>query len=566
LTSISLPSCLKSIGSNAFGGCTALKNIEVRTALSSDYEEYYASLDGVLYSADFKNIICIPAAKTELTIDYISEISYGMFENNTLLKKVTIGNSVSRISSRAFYGCKNLISITIGNGVTSIGNEAFENTAYYDNESNWVNGVLYMGKHLIKARNTISGTYTVNKSTLSIADSAFKYCSNLTKIVLPNELKEIGYMTFDRCSSLKDIKIPNTVTSIGGYAFRRCGFTSIDIPESVTSIGEYAFYGCSSLTSIEMPDSVTSIGNEAFENTAYYKDESNWVNGVLYIGRHLIKVKNTGLETYAIESGTLTIAEYAFYGCDSIVSIEIPGSVTSIGGRAFSGCRSLTSVGIPNSVTSIGESAFNGCTSLSIIKIPRSVKSIGKFAFYADLLPTITIYCEVDTCPEGWDSEWNGNYQFGHNPTVWNCENNDKDESGYAYTVVDGIIYKLKDGEAKLLYQSSNISGAVTILSSVYYRGETYDITSIQYLAFREGLTSIVIPNSVTRIGSQAFYECSNLTSVYYSGSAEEWKSIYKGEGNKNLTSATIYYHSESAPQDAGNYWHYDENGEIIVW
>ncbi len=76
----------------------------------------------------------------------------------------------------------------------------------------------------------------------------------------------IGYFAFKECSSLTSIKIPEGVTSIGGSAFEGCSsLTSINIPESVTSIGKSAFSGCERLTGINIPESVTSIGGSAFE-------------------------------------------------------------------------------------------------------------------------------------------------------------------------------------------------------------------------------------------------------------------------------------------------------------
>ncbi|MDE7158825.1 MAG: leucine-rich repeat domain-containing protein, partial [Clostridiales bacterium] len=81
------------------------------------------------------------------------------------------------------------------------------------------------------------------------------------------------------------------------------------------------------------------------------------------------------------------------------------------------------------------------------------------------------------------------------------------------------------------------------------------------------------IGDSVTTIGEWAFGNCVSLTSVYYSGTAEDWATITIGSYNTNLTNATCYYYSETEPAlnsagtaYNGNYWYYDENGEIVVW
>ena len=99
----------------------------------------------------------------------------------------------------------------------------------------------------------------------SIGDYAFRYCSSLTSVTIPNSVTSIGDYAFSGCSGLTSVTIPNSVTSIKDYAFRNCsGLTSVTIPNSVKSIGGNAFYDCSGLTSVTIPNSVTSIGGSAF--------------------------------------------------------------------------------------------------------------------------------------------------------------------------------------------------------------------------------------------------------------------------------------------------------------
>ena len=72
----------------------------------------------------------------------------------------------------------------------------------------------------------------------------------------------------------------------------------------------------------------------------------------------------------------------------------------------------------------------------------------------------------------------------------------------------------------------------------------------------------MTIGNSVTSIGSYAFYNCSSLTNVYYAGTESEWTEIDTGD----LTTSTIYYYSETQPTDDGNYWYYDGDSNVAVW
>ncbi len=571
------------IGYRAFSDCTSLTSVIISDSVKS--------IGAMAFEyCDLLTSITIP--------DSVTHIEFAAF-SGTPLTSVTIPDSVTYIGSEAFKYCTALTNITIGDSVTSIGEDAFYNTGYYNDDPNWENNVLYIGKYLIESNEEISGAYTIKSGTKTIAACAFKDCSSLTSITIPDSVTSIGSYAFRNCESLTSITIPDSVTSIGSSAFYDCssltsitignsvtsiGFsvfrnceslTSITIPDSVTSIGDYAFENCTSLTNITIPDSVTSIGenafvdcselksvtignsvtsvgeaafkncssltnmtipdsvmsigdeafgsctsltsltigegvtriglyafkdcttltnitigdsvtsigSDAFYNTGHYNDDSNWENGVLYIGNHLIEVKTSLSGDYVIKEGTKCIASYAFSQCYSLTSITIPDSVTSIGSSAFCNCESLTSITIPDSVTTIGSYAFY-CTSLVNISLSDSVTYIGVGAFER------TSYC-FDA--SNWEDSvlYIGNHLIGAKTSLsgdYEIKENTKSIAGKAFYGCDGL-------------KSVRIPEGVKIIARYTFRE-------------CDSLTSITIPNSVMNIEEEAFYGCIALKFV----------------------------------------------------
>ncbi len=177
----------------------------------------------------------------------------------------------------------------------------------------------------------------IKEGITNIPNVIFARCKNLRKITIPNTVKKIGKYAFSGCENLDNVKIPDSVTEIGEWAFNRCErLESIVIPDSVVSIERGALTGCESLKNITLSDRlIKGVDQYLFYGTALYNDKTNWENGVLYVGNHLIAVDENVSGDLKIKEGTVSIGESAFVYREKINSLTIPKSVVYIHKEAF---------------------------------------------------------------------------------------------------------------------------------------------------------------------------------------------------------------------------------------
>ena len=483
LTTVTISNSVTSIGSYAFYGCTGLTEVTIPNAMTDIGGwafTYCTGLQTVIWNAH--NVQDIPLSKSGTPMPPF------LYCKN--LTDFVFGDEVEHIPAYLCYNLTSLKNLVIGNSVTTIGSYAFSSCTG-------------LKKVIWNARNANGFQY----------DTPFSDCENLTDFVFGDEVEHIPDYLCYNLTSLKNLVIGNSVTTIRSHAFKGCtGLTEVTIPNSVTSIGSYAFYGCTGLTEVTIPNAVTSIGSSAFSGC-------------------------TGLTEVTIPNAVTSIGSRAFSGCTGLTEVTIPNAVTYIGERAFEGCSGLTTVTIGNSVTTIEERAFTSCSGLTtVIWNARNAEYYNGLSYDSpfsncDRLTDFVFGEEVEHIPALLCCELASlkNLVIGNSVTsigisafdgcsgltevIWNARNvqDFQDNSSRPFSGCDRLTDFVFGEEVEhipdyLCYQLTSLN-TIVIPNSV---------TSIGTNAFSfcSGLKTVTIPNSVTNIGSSAFEDCTELKTV----------------------------------------------------
>ena len=474
------------------------------------------------------------------------------FYNCTNLETIELPDTIKSIETAAFLQCTNLKSIKIPEGLTSIKAEAFDDCSSLTNMElptsvTYIEGTILRGcasltsitLPIIELDNQLGGYMTtlfgwvspqnlseviINKAT-TITSGAFEnICTEMKRIVLPDNVVSIDDCAFRRCYSLESINIPTSVTSIGEHVFSYCrSLTSIEIPANVESIGEGAFSECVALTVIKVDENNTKYNSKNNCNAIIETEEKKLIAGccntilpddIKIIGNYAFA--SLDIESIVLPNSVTYIGDYAFYNCQNLRNIGISNNLISIGEHAFGLCYKLNKIEIPNGVINIGKEAFSGCYNLRNIEIPDSVTSIGERAF--------------DSCKNLRNIKLPFIGDKLENPT----------STMFSYVFYDDYI------------KNVIITKAITIGENAFKR--------------IQNLESIVLPNTVKKIEKSSFEDC-YLNTICYNGSKNEFDSV-QIDNDSGLDYNKISYYSKEEPLDLSeSYWHYDEDGITpILW
>ena len=286
---------------------------------------------------------------------------------------------------------------------------------------------------------------------IQINSNAFKDCTALTSVSLPEGISSLPAYAFEGCSSLSSIYIPKSVSSIGVGSFYGCrSLTTIDIPEGVTIVAQELFYGCSKLSTVSIPQGVTKIDEKAFMGCS-------------------------SLTALSLPDEIVSIGQSAFQNCTALTSINLPDGITYIGSYAFSGCRNLSSLILPTELTYISAYTFQNCSGISRIDLHDNIKTIYEGAFEScTSLVVVTI------------SE---NLSNIRKEAFKNC-------SGLKKVIVNNI-----QKWCYIKFESANSN-------PLYYAKHLYSDEETE-------IKVLILDNNILSIGNYTFYNADNLSRIY---------------------------------------------------
>ena len=609
LTEIAVPKGVRVIGSYAFEGCSELVCVVLPDSLTNIYGGAFRDcekLNHVLFRGTSEQ-------RSNISIDS----AYSTYIKNAFWHCDASGNEVTKRDSCSvcFWHCsickdyfltvhKDPAQHEFENGVCALCG-AIEYLQYTVSEEGVVTVTGYTGS----ASELILPEMIEGYPVRYIETGAFKGCTTLEEVSIPDSVTWMGEGMLAGCSALRKLTVP----FLGGNAdsgyyyplgylfgkeaydegaatrqrdatyyipktlrevvfngkmipyrtFENCvNLESVVLTDELTAIGQYAFLGCKGLTQLEIPASVTKLDEGVFADCTALK-QITIPEGIGRLSDDLFS-GCTALESVSIPQSVTALGGRVFLNCTSLKTVELPAGLTNLGSSAFRECSSLESVVIPQGVTKIGMGSFYGCVSLESVNIPSGVTVIGEQAFSAcRALKEISI-------PQGVTEI--GNYAFSScaglkEIVIPRSVKTIGVEAFRTCIAAESIV--ISDGVTKIgnaAFRGCSSLQEITIPDSVTSLGERVfqgclgltsvrigsGIVTIPADSFEgcKNLIFVVLPESVTSVKSYAFYNCDALAHVLYLGTAQQKAAISISDTWSDLRDAR---------------WHYETHGNEIT-
>lgn len=608
LISIQIPDSIEYIGYKAFYGCKTLKEITIPKDIKSIGGLAFAGCNNLL-TVNFNATHCTGVTKIEnglhlsafQSCSSIKTVNIGedveiipdyMFNGCEGLEKINIPKKIRSIGGHTFDGCINLT-----------------NVIYNAEKCEIATTVDERGQTLSAFSNDAIISLTLGNDIKEIPDYAFAYCSRLTNISLPANLERIGKYAFAGCSGIRKLTIPENVKIIGGGAFDGCSnikdinfnaiscqsmvqrndsgiipvfqnvpVVRITLGPKVESLPDYAFYGCYAVENISFNKAIKTIGHLAFAgiramNTITLPENLTSIGGGCFMDCENLSQINYNIiscdaafdltpdstlypfcgknkvEWIVFGKKVKTIPEGMFYGAQKITNLDIPRTITSIGGLAFAncpvlesvnfyatrcesvsnvidgkmrsafeGCDKLTTANFDSKMEVLPDYLFNGCKSLTRVSaIPKGVTRIGNYAFAGCealkrmVLPTTVVAIGDGAFMETGITSFNiheflteiGNGAFGGCKRLSNIMVKKQNED----FVVKGNILYTSDLRRLIVCPVGKKMSKVVVDKNC----EEIDQAAFMY---NTTLQDIEIPHSVSHIGAKAFIGCMAIKKV----------------------------------------------------
>ncbi|MBO4689476.1 MAG: leucine-rich repeat domain-containing protein [Paludibacteraceae bacterium] len=339
LQSVTLPTSIRAIEVQAFENCESLSSINLPEGLES--------IQDYAFRGTAIQTLALPASLTS--------VSGAAFPRSLQNISVAAGNTTYSSSNNCILTDegKTLVyaaaGATLPEGITTIGSYAFfENT-----------GIT---------------TMTIPSTVTEINEYAFAGCTNMAAITLPDSLDYLGSAAFRYCTSLAEITIPEGIEDLNYELFYECySLATVNLPTTLKTIGSDVFQYCTSLHSLTLPDSVTYVQSETFN--------SSGLTSPVYNGKLFAYMPNSFKGAYTVQDGIETISDKAFAHCNELTEIHFPSSLKYIGDEAFD-CIRLTRIDLPEGLEHIGTFAFEGCDSVETIVLPSTLTTIDYAGFW----------------------------------------------------------------------------------------------------------------------------------------------------------------------------------------